>query len=552
MLRRPSDAHAIARVRLDRRAMLRLSTLGALLAARARTARTSTPAATPEAHFPGSATAAYALDLRLDAEARTLSGTGSIAWRNTTGRGQDTLHLRLYPNAAYYGDAGVSLSTVTVDGRPATAALRDGDPTVASIPLGRTVAPGADVQIAFAFETVVPAGQAGSFGILRFDQQRGSWALADWYPILAGWEPARDAWYLDPPTPFGDPTFAETATYTLALEIPSGLTLLSTGDLVSTATGHAGPDPSTIVRVETGPVREFAMALLPTSSDAEGDLLQVPAPVSGAPATPGATPDIDAGADPAVSVCLYTSEDIPGLADAILDAATTALPRYRALLGALPERALTIASAHLAGANGVSWPGMIWLDLSVLARKGVLDDQERPGLRFTVIHEVGHQWIGGLLGMNANDHGFLLEGLTNALAIGVIRDVWGADAAIEAMGRFVAGPYSGLVRDGRDVIADQPLAGDTNVVLRALGVYGKAGLGFEAIRQEMGDTAWRAALGAFAGAFRNRIFTSNDLRTALTAAASSPDRVGELWTFWFERANAALPDIDPVVQGAGR
>ncbi|MGN6483058.1 MAG: hypothetical protein ACTHMX_01525, partial [Thermomicrobiales bacterium] len=166
---------------------------------------------------------------------------------------------------------------------------------------------------------------------------------------------------------------------------------------------------------------------------------------------------------------------------------------------------------------------------------------------------VGHQWIGGVLGLNSNDHGFLLEGLTNALAIGVIREAWGGVAAVEAMSRFVAGPYSGLVRDGRDVVADQPLTDETNTVLRALGVYGKAGLGFEAIRQAMGNVAWRSALAAFAETFRFRIFTPDDLRTALIA--SSPEaaqaEVEARWTFWFEQDRTTLEDIDPIVQAAG-
>ncbi|HWK79490.1 MAG TPA: M1 family aminopeptidase, partial [Thermomicrobiales bacterium] len=414
------------------------------------------------------------------------------------------------------------------------------------------------VRIDLAFETRVPLGASGSFGIFGVDADRGSWALADWYPILAGWEPERQAWYLDAPTPFGDPTFPETATYALTLTAPEGFALVSTGEVVSSLPASADRRvavPSVTWRVETGPVREFAMTLLPTHSDADGALRRVPsAPGAATPsATPVATP-LAAGDDPAVSLAIYADEDIPGMADAILGAARTALPHYRALLGGLPERALAIASAHLAGANGVSWPGMVWLDLTTLVRDGELSDIERPGLRFTVTHEVGHQWIGGLLGLNSNDHGFMLEGLTNALAIGAIREAWGADAAVEAMGRFVAGPYSGLVRDGRDVIADQPLTADTNTVLRALGVYGKAGLGFEAIRQAMGNAAWQSALGAFAELFRFRIFTPDDLRTALGASspASVQADVNALWTFWFEQDRTTLSDIDPIVQGAGR
>ncbi|MGC4190076.1 MAG: M1 family aminopeptidase [Thermomicrobiales bacterium] len=535
--------------RLTRRAFAgALSAIALRFPTTPRAAAQPTPVATPIAGPSPDAATAYTMDVTMHAESNSLAGTESIAWRNGTGHPQETLFLRLYPNAAYYTEAETVLSHVTVGGHPATAILHADDPTVASIALGRTVKPGEHVRLDLAFTTRVPLGSAGSFGIFGVDKDRGTWALADWYPVLAGWELDRDAWYLDAPTPFGDPTFPETAMYTLTLETPAGYALVGTGEVVADSPGQSGSSPTQTRRVETGPVREFAMALLPDTSDTDGELRRFP--TAPADATPAASPSTG-GNDPTVSLALYADEDIPGLADAIVDAATTALPQYQALLGALPLGHIEIASAHLAGANGVSWPGMIWLDLTTLVRDGALSEEERPGLRFTVTHEAGHQWIGGLLGLNSNDHGFMLEGLTNALAIGTIRDAYGADAAVEAMGRFVAGPYSGLVRDGRDAIADQPLTDDTNVVLRALAVYGKAGLGFEAIRQELGNDAWQAALAGFAQHFRFGIFTPDDLRTALMAAASSPDRVAALWTFWFEQAKTTLPDIDPIVQGAG-
>lgn len=551
------------RSRLTRRSLLATAAAATITAlpASPRAAGTppvASPAASPTASLPAGATAACTLNVRLDTETRILTGTEAIVWRNTTGRTQDTLFLRLYPNAAYYDDAETRLSQIRVDGQAATPTLH-ADPTVAAIPLGRPVVPDDTARIDLAFETRVPLGASGSFGILGLDAARGSWALADWYPILAGWEPERDAWYLDAPTPFGDPTFPETAAYTLDLTAPEGFALVSTGEVtaVTRTTGREGAIPSRTWRVKSGPVREFAMTLLPETSDGNGDLHHLPA-TDAPPASPAETPVASPASDrtrddPAVSLAIYTGEDIPGLADTILTTARTALPAYRALLGPLPIGSLEIASARLAGANGVSWPGMIWLDLSTLTRDGELSDLEVPGLRFTMTHEVGHQWIGGLVGLNSNDHGFLLEGLTNALAIGVIREAWGATAAVEATARFVAGPYSGLVRDGRDVIAAQPLTADTNVVLRALGVYGKAGLGFEAIRQAMGDAAWRAALGDLAARFRFGIITPGDLRAALVASTPDPQRaeVEARWTFWFEDARTTPADIDPVVQGAG-
>ncbi|HWK79165.1 MAG TPA: hypothetical protein VNP95_00285, partial [Thermomicrobiales bacterium] len=99
---------------------------------------TATPVASPLplSVLPEAITTAYTLDVRLATKTRILGGRESIAWRNTTGRGQDTLFLRLYPNAAYYGDGETTISGITVDGR-ATQSPPGDDPTVATIPLGR-------------------------------------------------------------------------------------------------------------------------------------------------------------------------------------------------------------------------------------------------------------------------------------------------------------------------------------------------------------------------------------------------------------------------------
>ncbi|MGN6485727.1 MAG: hypothetical protein ACTHMX_15140, partial [Thermomicrobiales bacterium] len=188
----------MARFRLTRRSLIGSAAASVVL--RPSPSRTRAVASPHSTDFPAEAatTAAYRLDVRLETETRILAGTESIAWRNTTGRDQDTLFLRLYPNAAYYGDGETALSRITVDGRAAQSPAGD-DPTVAAIPLGRTVQPGAMARIDLAFETRVPLGASGSFGIFGVDADRGSWALADWYPILAGWEPERQAWYLDAP-----------------------------------------------------------------------------------------------------------------------------------------------------------------------------------------------------------------------------------------------------------------------------------------------------------------------------------------------------------------
>jgi hypothetical protein len=481
---------------------------------------------------------AYDLNVTLETETRRLVGTETIDWHNTTGRTQDSIYLRLYPNAEYYGDGDTSITQVLVDGVAAATPSGD-DPTVLEIPLARSVGMGESATVSLAFTTVVPLGSSGSFGIFQLQLKTGTWMLADWYPIVAGWEESRGNWYLDRPSTFGDPTFSETASYRIALTAPGALDVSVTGDDTETSAAGNGLVTHTMT---TGPVRDFAMTLLPTEGSTN-EIVQSERALKGV--SDGAAKEF------VIRLTLPRVDSILGLNDAILDAVAVALPAYASWLGTLPADEIDITSASLDGATGVSWSGLIWLDVTSIVRDGVLSDQERMGLKFVVTHEIGHQWIGGLIGSNSNDHGFMTEGLTNALALEVLRGLEGADAASGYLQGYVAGGYAALVRDGRDAIADAPITSDMNGVIRGLVVYGKGGLGFEAIRQGLGDHPFRAAMRLYATRFRFEIATPEDLLHVFTVEELADGSAQALWTFWFERAETTLADVEAVFANAG-
>ncbi|MGI8483398.1 MAG: hypothetical protein ACR2OU_03955, partial [Thermomicrobiales bacterium] len=258
---------------------------------------------------------AYGITVTLKTETRQLVGTETIDWHNTTGRPQESLYLRLYPNTAYYGEAEITVHNVRVDGVAVTTSAAN-DPTVLQILLGRIVAPGDRVTIALDFVTVVPLGSSGSFWIFQLDPNSGVWTLADWYPILAGWEPSTGDWYLDRPTTFGDPTFSETATYDIGLTAPGALKMVGTGDVTDSAPTIGG---NVLHTITTGPAREFAMTLMPDAGS-EHEVVQSTRAVKGV-----AT---DANRNLTVRLTLPGSAAIPGLEEAILDAVTAALPIY--------------------------------------------------------------------------------------------------------------------------------------------------------------------------------------------------------------------------------
>ena len=465
----------------------------------------------------------YDLAVSFDPESRTLAGSMTVEWPNQTAGTRDALYFRLYPNADHYGDGQTAVSAVTVDGQLAESTLWT-DATVLEVELDPAVPSGEDAVIGLAFETTVPATSGASFGILGGDRETGWW-LADWHPILAGWE-AGSGWYLDPPTRFGDPTFAESATYDLVLTTPDQYLVLGSGSTTG-ATVDESLDLQTTT-ISTPPGRDLTLSL-PLAEDTETTVRSV------------------AGID--VRVTLPDDLARPGLAEAILAVAADTLPVYESWLGEYPGDELDITAVPLAGAGGVSWSGIVWLVLAPLVEDGELSAGERERLRFVLTHELSHQWIGGIVGSNNNDHGFMTEGLANALSVLAMREREGVEGAERYLREWVASGYRAMLASGRDGIADAPLTDETDIATRGHLVYGKAALGFEAIRQAIGDEAFFAGLAIYARDYRFAISTPDDPRRAFEEASGAD--LGPLWSFWFEERATTVADVDAVLHGFG-
>jgi len=466
----------------------------------------------------------YDLDVTFEPDSRTLSGSMSVEWANGTGQSQGALYVRLYPNADHYVDGQTEVSAVTVDGQPVASTLWP-DATVLEVETNGAVAPGDDVVVRLEFVTTIPTTSDASFGILGGDRDTGWW-LADWYPILAGWEDGT-GWYLDPPTRFGDPTFAESATYDLAFTAPDEYLVVGSG--VTTGTTANEPAGMDTTGFATAPARDVTLSLLP-----ETDTVPLESVVGNI-------------AGIAVRVTLPDDHSIPGLADAILAIASDTLPLYETWLGQYPEGELDIASVPLAGASGVSWSGLVWLDIGPIVEDGEFSVAEREQLRFVLTHELSHQWIAGIVGSNNNDHGFMSEGLANALSVLAIRDVSGVEAAERSLREQVASGYRRMLESDGDGIADAPLTDDTDIAARSNLVYGKAALGFEAIRQAIGNEAFFAGLAVYAHDYRFAVSTPDDLRRAFQQVSGTD--LAPIWSFWFEEEATTTADVDAILDG---
>ena len=461
----------------------------------------------------------YDLDLAFDPAAATLSGRERVAFVNDTGTDLTEIAFRLFPNAFYYDEGNLEIKSVRVDGNPVDPTFASDD-TAMLVPLAEPLPPGGETTVSFRFTTVVPADSTGTFGVFSHDVDRDAWILADWYPIVAGWEPG-PGWRLDPPTELGDPTFSEAAFYDLSLTAPAGYAVVSTGDETATS----GDGETRRWQIVTGPVRELTMVI-------DDDLATVRRTVDG------------------TRVTVYTEADGTGAAgaDAALAAAVESLSVYSDLFGAYPYGELDLIETEMARAFAVSWTGLIFLssDRAIGNERAVEENPE--SLAFTVAHEVGHQWWGASVGINGNDHSFLVEGLTNYLSVVAFERTAGNRAARAQLENQIALPYLAALENAGDGVADLPITVPRDGPSRPSLDYGKSALGFLAIRQEIGDEAFFGALRAWAEAFAFRIAEPSDLLSAFERA--SGENLGDLWRFWFQAAETTPADVELLVERA--
>jgi aminopeptidase N len=458
----------------------------------------------------------YDLNLALDPAASTISGTERVDFVNDTGEPQETIYFRLYPNADYYGEGGLTIARARVNGQIVSTTLTEED-TVLALPLPAPLADGDHAAIALRLTISVPADSHGSYGIFSHDTQRNMWILADWYPILAGWETGY-GWHLDPPSPAGDPTFSDIGIYNLALDLPVGWTPAATG----TQTAGKPSGDHTQWSIRTGPVRELTLVI-------DDDFVAKSKTVDG------------------TKVTMYTDGDgsaADGGAIALNEAAKV-LGVYSDAFGRYPYDELDLVDTRMDGALGISWTGLVFLNGDQMLANPFYVQTSPDRLRFAVAHEVGHQWWGAIVGIDSNTYTFLLEGLTNYLAIvGTERTDGKAAAANELRAQCVQ-PYLTALQQYGDGVANLPGTQPASGPPRGAIIYGKAALGFLAIREEIGDKAFFTAINTWADDNAYGLGTPEELLAAFDTASGKD--VGALWTFWFDSADATAADVEALL-----
>ncbi len=271
----------------------------------------------------------------------------------------DEIVFRLWPNGPRPSVTGAHLDAgpVTVDGVAAPATMAD-DTTLVVDP-GRTIAAGTTVDVALPWQLAVPAPAND-----RLSLDDDSMRLGSFFPILP-WEPgvgwAREAAVGD----FAEASTAPTADFDLTVTVPSGYTVLASGEPQADNPNHF---------VATA-MRDVALSV--------GHFTDLATTVAHAPQE--------------VTVTVGRHDGMPGDAHILLAQVVEVLQAFGTRYGPYPWKTLTLALTPGLG-GGIEYPSHIM--------QGPFTEGE------ITTHEVGHMWFYGLVGNDQGRDPWLDEGLT--------------------------------------------------------------------------------------------------------------------------------------------
>lgn len=445
----------------------------------------------------------YRIALEVDETLTTFRGLMHLEYTNLEQVALEALYLRLLPNGGKtYGDGALEVITLEVDGQRLAPILEGGD-TILKVPLTQALTPDQSLTLRLTFRGQVPqdfgADEQG-YGIYNLSE--GVLALSGWYPILAVYD--ERGWNLDQPSQIGDSVYSDMAFYTVRLCSPPGLIWVSTGVRQK---GTFSPQ-ETCQTLVSGPSRDFFLI----GSRAFSAINQV--------------------VDGVTINSYYYSGDEPAARKA-LEVAATALEVYNRKFGFYPYTELDVIQAPLRNAAGVEYPGV------VLVETGLYEEINERALVTTVAHEVAHQWWYGLVGNDVFDEPWLDEGLTTYSSLLYYEFGMGyAQGYLD----YLRQRYQRTRADGLDDIVTRSLAyfeslGDPRIYSDV--VYVKAALFFNALRRQIGDTAFFAALQRYYEENKYGIATANDLLGAFEKACGCS--LSDFYQNWLYSAETVYP-----------
>lgn len=424
----------------------RLTLIGALLVMSGPAAADPLPARAPEI-------ANYDIRVQLDPEAKTLSGTQRVTWRNATSEPVGELWFHLYLNAfknsesTFFKESGgrlrgdrmpddgwgfIEVTKIALAGGADLAAGATfehpdddnaADRTVWRVPLPAPLPPGGEVALDMAFEAMLPRVFA------RTGYFQDYFLVGQWFPKLAVYEPAgtrgrvTGSWNCHQ-FHANSEFYADFGRYRVEITLPRRFVVGATGKRVER---RELADGSTVHVFEQADVIDFAWTASPR-------FLEVKARFSGeADVTAKEYADAAALLGRSLDEVRLSDVDITVLlqpehgrqAERHVAAAKQAIKWFGLWYGRYPYPTLTVVDPAFGarGSGGMEYPTFITAGTTVLFNRWPLDRVLLP--EEVTVHEFGHQYWQGMVASNEFEESWLDEGFNSYSTGQVMRQAFG-------------------------------------------------------------------------------------------------------------------------------
>ena len=493
----------------------------------------------------------YKIDLKVDFDKLTYTGTERVRWINRGEKPASVVYFHLYPNLRT-GDQSFTASATPPDAdepRIDIIEVRSGaddgllfsslddQGTTLRINLREPVAPGAPAEVVIKFKGSVPEIDRDETSLtthvvkqvsaaLQSEREmrrardinfrcRGVMLLGSAYPVLAVHD--GDDWRRKVEPSVGDFVFNEAADYEVTVAINQGVEVFTSG----TETGPK--NEKTGQTFTASALRDFAIlagrGLRSEHTEVQGVNIK--------------------------SIYLAEHERIGKRA---LVVAANSFQVFTSLFGPLPFKTISIAEAPLvaglgscefSGFNIIASAYFVDFDSAAVRNLPEIIREQRPSveesLEWTVAHLVAHQWWGAAVGNDPAREPLLDEALSCWSSLLYYRQTYGEEKASAVLDAQVRGVYR-LYRTfgGDDMDANRPSRDYRNTFQYAAIVSAKGALMFVDLQKTLGEDKIFAALRNYYQANLYEIAQLEDLRIALIAEAPVEQRrmVGRTFTRW--------------------
>jgi hypothetical protein len=546
----------------------------------------------------------YRINLALDLDGRTYTGTERVRWTNDQDHPAYVLYFHLYANvrasaqlqqrpaiapslsATTSAQGGTTAATATAaplapdepriditevslaaTGTPLPFALDDQGTTL-RVNLREPVLEGRAVEIEIKFKGSVPEIDPEETGLvvhvlqqvgaaLRSEREvrrardlnfrcRGQMLLGTAYPVLAARE--GDDWQRKIEPSIGDMVYTEASDYHVTIDAPGDVMLYASGEEVATTPAAAnsaeGAERAIVSREFTGEaLRDFAIVAgrsLRAEERRVGETL--------------------------VRSVFAPEHEIVGRR--VLTQTVDALRVYTTRFGPLPYKTINIVdtplvaglvSAEFSGLGAIASAFYVDFDSQLVRNLPEIIREQRASvedsLEWTVAHAVAHQWWGSIVGNDPARDPVMDEALSNWSALLYYRDVHSEERALAVMEDQLRGVYK-VYRTfgGEDMAADRNAREYRNSFQYAAIVSSKGALMFAELRRLLGHQKFFAALRNYYNANMYEIAEMDDLRGAFVAEAPLLQRRAVTRTFnrWLsgKRGDEDIAPPDPQLAAA--